>query len=133
MDSTKLVKLIRKVVREEVRKAVKPAINEVLAEQFIRVLGEQRAPGKSLSSIVTKTESISEDLGQNQQLQRRKEMEKKRLQEKIQQISGGDPMSQMIFESIDDEDRSAIHTPEGPAGAYVDTDDDGVDLSQFGL
>ena len=126
---------MRKMVREEVRKAVKPIVNEILAEQFIRILGQQKNnKTSSLTSVLAEATGTPIDSTDEEKISKRRAYEKNQLQERIQLISGGDPMAKMIFEEIDDRDRAAVHSAVSvPDGAYVDMDDEGVDLSQFGL
>ena len=132
MNSSKIIKLIRRLVREEVHRAVKPMVNEVLAEQFIRVLGQKgEKSGQSLTSVLGEVER-PQPPAESGQLAKRQAHEKQQLQERIQKLSGGDPMAKMIFEDIDDRDRAAVHAPVAPGGGYTDMDEEGVDLSRFG-
>ncbi len=133
MDSSKIIKLIRKMVREEVRKAVKPMMNEILAEQFIKVLSQQKNSESSLlTSVLSEATETSTGPTDEEKIVKRHKYEQRQLQERIKEISGEDPMAKMIFEDIDDSDRAAIHQS-APDGAFVDMDDEGVDLSKFGL
>ena len=122
MADQKILKFIRKVVREEVRKIVKPLINEVLAEQFIRVLTEQKQTNTSLQSIV-ETKAPSPPV-----VNRSREKEQVR-QKLLKKIAGDDPMQQLIYGDV--EVTPGMGSLSNNSG-YVDSDDEGVDLSKFG-
>ena len=139
MDSSKVIKVIRKIVREEVRKAVKPLLNEILAEQFVKILAQnnnQNSNQKSLSLTNTVLQETSDYDGPT--LEQRNTKRQAFLQEerrrRFQELTAGDPMQELIYGDLNPEEVEAVSTiSNAPEGAYVDTPDEGVDLSRFGF
>ena len=124
MSQPNILKLIRKIVREEVRKIVKPMINEVLAEQFIRSLNESKRtiPVDNLNEIAA-SQPVRPKVN--------REAEKAEMRKKLlEKVAGDDPMKQLIYGDVEiNPGMGSLGNSEG----YVDTEDEGVDLSQFGL
>lgn len=122
MDSSKLINVIRKIVREEVKRVVKPIINEVLADRFIQTLNEKKDTSKSMKEVF----NVKED-------PKKREQDRKNLRESLlKKVAGDDPMQQLIFGDVEPVNGMS-DISNNAAGAYIDTDDEGVDLSKFGL
>jgi len=122
MDKQKLINSIRKIVKEEVHKILKPMINEVLAEKYMNVLSESK---NSLTEVY-KPQSVLTQQKETSQIDR-----EKMRKAMIQKIAGNDPIQQMMYEDIDF-DTKVASLPDS-SGGYIDSDDEGVDISQFGF
>lgn len=145
-DVSKLIKKIiqaeiKNVLKLEIKKVLKPIlkeyvrneVNAVLAEQFVATLSRSKEtllesinaddePSIQPKSFTRKSTSNSSQA---------REERRKQLLEKLG--AQNNPAMQMIYEDIDDSNVS-MKPLSGPfAGAYVDSDDDGVDLSFLGV
>jgi len=122
MNSSKLIEIIRKIVKEEVKRVAKPLINEVLADRFLQTLNEKK------ESVMSEVFNIKDSVPQKQQKQDRAKLR----EELLKKVAGDDPMKQLIFGDV--ESVPGISNVENNIpGSYVDSDDEGVDLSKFGL
>ena len=132
---SQLLIFIRKIIKEElqslVKKEVKLAINEVLAEHFLKNLSQDNN-AKSTLNVVMETQPQSEQkiVSKKDNLKQKEEL--KELLMKRLGVSDN-PMMKMIYEDISVDDvKGGIQNP-AVNGAFIDSDDDGVDPSLFGL
>ncbi len=121
MDTSKLVKIIKKIVREEVRRCVAPMVNEVLSEKFLHLLTEGRT-SQAPAAVSAKVEPSLATM-----------VEKTNLRENIKKkIIDGDPMKNLIYGDIDGRAAAQVSAASSALpGQYVDPEDDGVDLTVF--
>lgn len=129
MDSTKLLKVIKKIVKEEVRKQVKSVINEVLAERFISSVSSG-----NLSQVIAEGKKESPSSAPRAAESRESIVQKEQMRKKfLEKVTDNDPMLNMIYEDVDPTQMNSA--PNGhqilPDGAYVDSDDEGVDPTIF--
>lgn len=146
MDSKKLVETIKVLVRTEMTKTLKPMlkqvlkplvkemveskVNAVLAERYVQSLSVSQVVKEQAQPVVTEPPP-----------QQRKQIAENRRKELMKKLGvGDDPMSQLIYGDID-VNQSLSEASYG-AGAVVlkdgqivdpNADDDGIDLSMFGL
>lgn len=118
------------MIRQECKKIVKPMINEVLAEQFLKVITENKSSEMSLAKF-------NQSPDQEEELDSRENFRLKQIQEqhqkKLAKLAGNDPMQQLIYEDINPEEASqTTRLTNVPEGFHIDSDDDGVDLSRLG-
>lgn len=121
INAKNLISLIKKIVKEEVKKTVKNEINAVLAERFIASINQKTIVTEAPSQPTPKQfqqKQISQD--------RRKDLLKKMGIDE-------NPMLQMIYEDVSSAPAPAQPVIINGMAVHVDSDDEGVDLSQFGL
>lgn len=122
MNSKLLIKLIRKIVREEVQRVAKPLINEFLAEQFIKAAVEKRP--SALNEVFEMPEPVRPKPSTKPKQEIRKELLKKLGVE-------NNPMAALIYDDdvlSQSQKTPSANAPNLPEGAYVDDDDEGIDL-----
>ena len=143
MSSTKeqIRGLIRKIIREEVKNIVQEEVNVVLAEKFMSSLSPTK---QTLSEVITGTPVAKTKKEQSFSAPSRQD-NREEMRKKILEKVGADknPMMAMIY---GDEDTMSQRTPSiskngfvAPAtlpqqtanGVIVDSDDEGIDISQF--
>lgn len=121
INAKNLISLIKKIVKEEVKKTVKNEINAVLAERFIASINQKTIVTEAPSPPPPKQfqqKQISQD--------RRKDLLKKMGIDE-------NPMLQMIYEDVSSAPAPAQPVVINGMAVPVDSDDEGIDLSQFGL
>lgn len=139
----KLVPVMAKTIRRQLQNEMRAQINEVLADKLMTLLVEQKAAPRQVANSEPRQRSLSsvveieaESPTENDDLQKRKLREELRAK-----IIDGNPMNEMIFgDIIDGPPVNESKLPPGfvpPEGylsenGYVDSDDEGVNLSKFG-
>lgn len=130
MQSDKLLRVIKRIIHEEVKRTlnevVENHINKILAERFISSLNSNQ-------KIFSESSKEEKENTREEVKQKRKEITKERKNELLRKLGvSGNPMAEMIFE-----DTNPIPSTSGGytenSGFIDDEDDEGVDLSQFGL
>lgn len=163
MDQKKLITIIRKIVSEEVKKTVVPIVtsaikesvlpsikkhvktqvknivNEVLSEKLMGLLIEQKNSPNNLANNFNVENPEERGIKKFVAQQKQAEPDRAQLREQLMKRLGveDNPMAQLIYD-IDDEPPPPQHyaVTTGtrlPSGEYIDSDDEGVDLSNFGL
>ena len=145
MSANKLVETIRAIVRSELNKTLKPMLKEVLKPLVNEMVQNQ------VNSVLA--EKFIQNLGSGQQVVAeapvKKEVQKKqqaqfnenRRQELMRKLGvGEDPMASLIYGDIDVSQPLTASPMGGGAVALKNgqvfdptADDDGIDISQFGL
>lgn len=136
-----LIKLIKTLVKEEVKLTLKPILKEVLspiikesAENMVnKILAERFV--KSVNSKNTLSEMVdSEEESPKPTSRKMKTVIKESRKEELLKRMGieNDGMMSMIYEDVEDSNIPSFGTV-GSNGQYVDSDDEGLDISQFGF
>lgn len=125
-----LVPSIKKIVRNEVKRIAKPIIeeevenrvNKILAEQFVKSMGNNKSLTEEFSYQEKKTEDRNKII---------EEQRKQFRENALKKLGVNDnPFMKAIYEDVSDSPNS---TTFGGQPVYVDSDDAGVDLSRFGM
>lgn len=132
IDSTKLIKLIKKVVREEVRSTISSLlkerveieVNKILAERFVASIGAGSA------KVIPETKQPQPPQKPQPSQKQINESRKRDLLKKM----GVDenPMMQSIFEDVEIPTGGQVVSIGGNQ-IVMDDDDEGIDLSIFGM
>lgn len=122
-------KEIAKLIKEQIRIQVKQQVNEILAEQFLKTIS---TPGPLSAQM------LGEQLNGPKKAEKRPtEAEKNKFRQKYEEkmrnlgVLGTD--AQELFEGLENSGPRISSTTSATAGAFVDDDGAGVDLSVFGL
>lgn len=131
--------LIRKIIKEEVKGIIEEEVNAILAEKFVSTIASQK---QSLTEVVMPSPRQKDPAKESYSAPR---PDKKALRESLLKKMGADenPIMAMIYgDDIVDQRtpvRAASNGFVAPAsmptqtanGMVVDSDDEGIDISQF--
>lgn len=130
--------LIRKIIREEIKEIVSQEVNAILAEKFVVSMNSKQSLNENFN--VSRVESTPPKMMAQTQNSSKKEELKKSLLKKM----GADenPMMALIYGDEDVYEAPKMVLPNGvvapssqptqlPNGMIVDSDDEGIDISQF--
>jgi hypothetical protein len=135
--------LIKKIIKEEVREAVEQQVNAELAERFISNIQSNQ----TLTEVVLDGDKVGKVVSKSNFKEKEKELLNKKaaLREHLLKKVGADtnPMMAMIYGDEDlYENKAPVITRNGMVapmsqpqqlanGMVVDSDDEGIDISQF--
>ena len=135
--------LIRKIIKEEVREIVSQEVNAVLAEKFVATVGNKQ---QSLIETVIDGRPFAKNVAPTKPIYQPPQISKEQLRNKLLEKMGAkeNPMMAMIYgddEMLNEVSQAPVRaangftapmsSPQQTANGIIDSDDEGIDISQF--
>lgn len=124
---------VKRVLRPILKEAVKNQVNAMLAEHF---LASNLKPQKGHLAEAFSAKDEEDELMERKRAEKSAAEKKARRQELLEKLGASDPVSRMIFEDVDPSENvegMALPGTVDENGVYIDSDDEGIDLSALGL
>lgn len=131
VDSGKLIKVIKRIVKEEIKlqfnsllkEKIEENLNKILAERFIQTLSENK-------NSKPKFLNVSDSEEKSEKVKRQQLSEERRASLLRKMGVQDDPLAAGIFEDVEISGGGTIISS---SGIVSEDDDEGIDISQFGL
>jgi uncharacterized protein (DUF2344 family) len=131
MTSDKIIKIIKKIVKEEIKLQINSIINEKVEQSLNKILAERYIRNITQEDTVSTSKLVSENIDQSKRTISKQEISEERRRNLLKKMGVEDnPLAAGIFEDVEISSGGTILSSNG---IVSEDDDEGIDLSQFGL